>query len=310
MSPRKQDHHIASLGPGTRCTICGFLSLENRLPVHQRVSRASCCPTFLLALMGPWLCVLGAIFTDRPVVQPLTPFLWLGGLHAGKKQCKEVTRLFAALSTSMFELEEFYSLLDFTPISEARFFPYITTFTDCGTGSKVQFKYERHADPIPGGSKAVFIANTSDDRRVVVKFTQEYNDTGHSLLAAKGLAPPLLCCDRSTFSDLVMVVMGYVDGRQLLHEYPLATPTEVLEKVSEALKILHANDLVFGDLRLPNILVTSQGGVQLVDFDWCGKVGEAEYPASINLVDIKWPMGVVPGDLLRLEHDEEMFQRL
>ena len=202
----------------------------------------------------------------------------------------------------MFELEEFYSLLDFTPISEARFFPYITTFTNCGTGSKVQFKYERHADPIPGGSKAVFIANTSDDRRVFVKFTQEYNDTGHSLLAAKGLAPPLLCCDRSTFSDLVMVVMGYVDGRQLLHEYPLATPAEVLEKVSEALKILHANDLVFGDLRLPNILVTGQGDVQLVDFDWRGKVGEAEYPASINLVDIKWPMGMVPGGLLRLEH--------
>ena len=50
-----------------------------------------------------------------------------------------------------------------------------------------------------------------------------------------------------------MVAMNYVDGKQLLHRHPLATPAKALEESSEALKVLHANDLVFGDLRSPNI---------------------------------------------------------
>ncbi|KAF9650815.1 hypothetical protein BDM02DRAFT_3092461, partial [Thelephora ganbajun] len=68
---------------------------------------------------------------------------------------------------------------------------------------------------------------------------------------------------------------------------PYATPDEVLNKVSEVLKVLHANNLMFGDLRSPNILVTDQHHVRLVDFDWCGKPREGEHPASINLVGIE-----------------------
>ena len=277
----------------------------------QDGNRASCCPTFLLTLMGSWLCVLGAVFTDRPIVQPLTPLLWLGHVHARKPQYRKVTRLFAALSTGILELEEFYSHLDFKLVSEARFFPHITSF-NAGPGHKVQFSYEKYADPIPNSNKAVFIANTQDDqnRKIVIKFTEAYNEKAHSLLAANGLAPPLLSCDRSTFSDFIMVVMGYVDGKQLFHKYPQETPSIVLRKVSGALKVLHENDLVFGDLRSPNILVTAQHDVQLVDFDWCGTVGKGEYPADINLIDIEWPKGVVPGGPLQFIHDEEMLRRL
>jgi serine/threonine protein kinase len=255
------------------------------------------------------VCVLGAVFTDKPIVQPLTSFLWLGCMHASETQYAQVTRLFAALSMGIRELETFYSELDFGEVSKARFFPHITSFTDTN-GHKIQFTYERYADPIPEGSKAVFIANTQDGQKIVVKFTEAYNDTGHSLLAANGLAPPLLSCDRSTFSDFAVVVMGYVDGKQLFHRFPYVTPSPILGKVSEALKILHANDLVFGDLRSPNILVTAQHQVQLVDFDWCGKVGEEKYPADINLVDIKWPEGVVPGGPLQFEHDNKMMRGL
>jgi len=71
------------------------------------------------------------------------------------------------------------------------------------------------------------------------------------------------------------------------------------------LKNLHKSDLVFGDLGSANVLVTDQ-----VDFDWCGKAGEGEYPAEINLVGIEWPGGVAPGGLLQLEHDNQMLRRL
>ena len=241
------------------------------LPAHQDGNRASCCPAFLLVLMGPWLCVLGAVFTDKSIIQPLTPLLWLGHMHARKPQYREVTRLFAALSTGILEREEFYFHLNFKLISEARFFPHITSF-NVDAEREVHFSYEEYANPNRKNNNAVFVANIRDDRKIVVKFTEVYNETAHSLLAAKGLAPPLLACDRSTFSDFIVVFMGYVDGKQLFYKYPHATPSDVLDKVSEALRISHSSDLVFGDLRSPNILVTDQHDVQLVDFDWCGSI--------------------------------------
>ncbi|KIM75003.1 hypothetical protein PILCRDRAFT_689725 [Piloderma croceum F 1598] len=45
---------------------------------HRVVRDNTCCPTFLLASGGPWLTVLGAIFTDKVVVQRLTDFVWVG----------------------------------------------------------------------------------------------------------------------------------------------------------------------------------------------------------------------------------------
>ena len=229
--------------------------------------------------------MLGAVFTDKPIIQPLTPLLWLGHMHARKPQYREVTRLFAALSTGILELEKFYSHLDFKFVSEARFFPHTTSF-NVDAEHEVRFSYEGYADPDGKSNKAVFVANTQDDRKIVVKFTEVYNNKAHSLLAAKGLAPPLLACDRSTFSNFIVVVMGYVDGKQLFHKYPHATPSDVLDKVSKALRILHSSDL------------------------GCGKVGEGEYPADINLVDIKWPEGVSPGGLLQFEYDNQMLRRL
>ena len=294
---RKTVYHLSLFGPFD-------------LPAHQDSQRrASCCPTFLLALMGSWLCVLGAVFTDKPIVQPLTPLLWLGHAHARKPQYREVTRLFAALSMGISELEAFYSDINFGVVSEARFFPYVTSFST-DTGSKVQFSYIEYADPDPETSKAVFIASTQDKRKIVVKFAEAYNEEAHSLLAAKDLAPRLLSCDRSVSSNFVMVVMDYVDGEQLFHKYPLETPHKILEEVLDALGTLRKNDLVFGDLRSPNILITGQHHVQLVDFNWCGKAGEGKYPADINTVDIEWPNGVVPGGFLQFEHDKKMLWRL
>ena len=219
-------------------------------------------------------------------------------MHARKTQHDQVTRLFAAPSVGIVEPANFYGQLNFGEFSKARVFLHITSFTGAKDGRKVQFTYEGYTDPDTEDGKAVFIANTGDGQKIVVKFTEVYNDAGHSLLAADGLAPPVLSCDRSTFSDFVMAIMGYVDGKQLFHRlfhrFLHETPSGVLSKVSEALKTPHANNLEFGDLRSPNILVTGQYDIQLVDFDWCGKVGEGKYPADINLVDIQWPEGVAP----------------
>ena len=261
--------------------------------------------------MGPWICVLGAVFTDKPIVQPLTPLLWLGTLHARKTQYEEITRLFASLSTGIQELEEFYSGVDFQLVSEARLFPYITTFIDSSAGHEVQFTYERTADSIPAAGQA-FIAKTQDGRKIVVKFTEAYNATAHSLLAAEGFAPPLVASEQSACSDFTMVVTSYIEGMRILpHVYSYAPSQNALAPTVRALRILHANDLVFGYLRPQNIHVDGSGyAAHLVGFDWCGKAGEGEYPPDINLLGIEWPAGVVPGGLLQFEHDNEMLRRL
>jgi thiamine kinase-like enzyme len=44
----------------------------------------------------------------------------------------------------------------------------------------------------------------------------------------------------------------------------------------------HVAGFVFGDLRLPNVLVSAEGRLALVDFDWSGEAGNACYPLGLN----------------------------
>ena len=120
MPPTKSDYSIASFGRKRRYTVHPSPSGGVHLPVPQDPRGcASCCPAFLLILIGSWLCVLGVVFTDRPTVQPLTPLLWLGHVHARRQQYQEVTKLFVALLMGISELEVFYSGADFNVVSEA-----------------------------------------------------------------------------------------------------------------------------------------------------------------------------------------------
>ncbi|KAF9045837.1 hypothetical protein BDP27DRAFT_1346572 [Rhodocollybia butyracea] len=43
--------------------------------------------------------------------------------------------------------------------------------------------------------------------------------------------------------------------------------------------------IVVMDLRQPNVLLLPEGGFNLIDFDWCGELGKAVYPADILLDD-------------------------
>jgi len=70
-------------------------------------------------------------------------------------------------------------------------------------------------------------------------------------------------------------------------------PSAVCRDVEKALTWLHAKDIVFGDLRGPNILYDrSEDCAILIDFDWAGKKHD-RYSASLD-VFIDWPEGVYP----------------
>ncbi|KAJ7429500.1 hypothetical protein B0H11DRAFT_1613085, partial [Mycena galericulata] len=115
--------------------------------------------------------------------------------------------------------------------------------------------------------------------QVVVKFASTYCKQAHTVLAKAGYAPTLRYCQRRPdVGNLTVVIMDLSPGAQ-------AEPSNITDKVittlRDAIDKLHAEKLVFGDLRPPNIIVHNSS-VHLVDFDWAGRVGEARYPSTIN----------------------------
>ena len=112
-----------------------------------------------------------------------------------------------------------------------------------------------------------------------------------------------------------MVVMKFIDGLNSHYRFELEVlPPKILDDVRNAVNELHNASLVYGDLRRPNILIhkTDDGErAMLVDFDWVGHHGQAQYPASLNDTgSISWPASVKPSAIMIMEHDDEMFKKL
>ncbi|KAJ7747573.1 hypothetical protein B0H16DRAFT_1725992 [Mycena metata] len=170
---------------------------------------------------------------------------------------------------------------------------------------------------------------------VVVKFTRAYNTEAHAKLAALGLAPKLYC-HTAVRGGLLMIVMEKLVGNTAFHWMQINSttpplPSSVYTNIETAIKELHALDLVFGDLRLPNImLVRGQGGIGndrqehsdnytdaeyiahsdsglniralLIDFDWTAKDGVGRYPATISLSE-EWSPDVCRYGVMRKTDD-------
>jgi len=161
-------------------------------------------------------------------------------------------------------------------------------------------------------TSAMYIAILNGtDKEVVVKFTARYNEKAHRILAEAGFAPQLHFCGR-VVGGLYMVVMDRVDGQSLwqLQTDNVEIPPVVLEQIREAMRLLHKQNIVFGDLRDSNVLyVASKDGIVVVDFDWPGEDGVCRYPATLNRSN-GWAEEVSPYGVMRKAHDLWQIQRL
>jgi len=244
--------------------------------------------------------VQGAVLSDAGwVVQPLTDMINLQFDPHDPDRMLNIGRLFYVLSGSLAELDTFYKGL-LTPkpgIPKAAFWPSICQYKD------VTFEYCERLDSVHL-SKLVFRAKMLPNQEpIVVKFTRSYCATAHQLLESQGLAPKLryFSGEDSSFKKpdgLDMVVMDFISEDKNLSDAGL-------EDVRKAIELLHNNDLVFGDLRRPNVLATPSGAM-LIDFDWCGTVGGVHYPLQLNAKDIDWAPGVAAGKPILKEHDLAM----
>ena len=84
----------------------------------------------------------------------------------------------------------------------------------------------------------------------------------------------------------------------------------LLNDINNVLCILHANGIVFGDLRDANILcLTSKACAMLIDFDWCGKDGEDRYTVMLNPSNA-WPEDDLPYSIMHKAHDAWQLNQL
>jgi serine/threonine protein kinase len=161
----------------------------------------------------------------------------------------------------------------------------------------------------------------------VVKFTDRYNSVAHRLLTEHNLAPKLLYDSHKDPTARVMgcymIVMEYLEGKTAQDFFSVASAGHlktsrnqalgkiICEDVKMALQLLHNAGLVFGDLRSPNIMIVKDRA-NLIDYEWCGKDGEARYPVELNDAadNIKWHPDVVRNGVLSKDHDLWMLDLL
>lgn len=308
---------------------------------YEPIRAASCCPAFLVSIAGPRLAVAGAVFADKLMSQILTDDIRIGPSTARRDFNTAILRLahvLRALKHGLDNIDVYYSELkprpapaSSTPTSWTRrttptssvsrsqqrvhtvtasatsdpFFPgpHFVEFTNKQGPATLTYKRRLMPNDI---SKAVFKADMTSNgetKPVVVKFTDRYCEQAHRHLAEYGLAPELHYCKKeSSVADLWVVVMSYVDSALG------GDQKRIVEDVERAISLLHDRGFVFGDLRRPNILHVRGGGAMLVDFDWCGKVGEARYPLNIHL-GLEWAEGTDPNEVIQVAHDKFMLDR-
>ncbi|KAI1790036.1 hypothetical protein LXA43DRAFT_947637 [Ganoderma leucocontextum] len=286
-------------------------------PRFKDIRELSNCPSVLVGIMGDLLEVGVAIYTDGPYYNRL----FSERMHLGyyvEKNLFRLTRALMATRIAISRLMQYYAELKASPPatrtiahlfpsplpvpSYEGFVPSLTFTSRLSRSGQPFLLAEDEAQRQTGiylatmprlssaGDGTVSLDAPADRVEVVVKFTARYNEDAHRLLAIHHLAPELHACI-PVCGDLFMVVMDRVHGEMALEVERRGEllPSSIYEEVRDAIALLHSNDLVFGDLRTPNIMVVPGGSSgrdrprsMLLDFDWVGTHGHGRYPASLN----------------------------
>ncbi|CAG8775627.1 10609_t:CDS:2, partial [Racocetra persica] len=144
----------------------------------------------------------------------------------------------------------------------------------------VEFTYERKLVDQP--NKLFWKAITKDGRKIIVKFTWDYNQRAHKLCSEIGKAPKLLYINKEVVDGFYIVVMDYVEAEQLYECNSLSHDEykAVFKDIKEAIDKLHEENIVFADLR-----------------------EVMRYPSFMNHKHINWPPVAEDRKKLCRKHD-------
>ncbi|THH31271.1 hypothetical protein EUX98_g2918 [Antrodiella citrinella] len=168
-----------------------------------------------------------------------------------------------------------------------------------------------------------FTAERESGETAVVKFVSRYGLVAHKVLAVAGMALQLHYFLNINSEDdmtggyheglshrlyegpLKMIVMEYIHEKRFKGDL---YPVDVKASIRKAITTLHAEGLVHGDLRPPNVIVSEDHKALLSDFDWVGKEDVATYPLALSS-QIRWHRDVEALALLK-EHDIGMLEKM
>ena len=280
---------------------------------------------FLLIYSGSYFAFYGALWDGNRVrVESLTPAFDLATHGRESKTRNAIASSFDALQLAVENIRAHYSKIEAEArvnpapkpynrrLQKARNFPFVTSYVD--DGQQTSFRYVERLDE----GRLLFSALVNDDRQAdcIVKFTQQYSEAAHLCLAFYHSAPTLRHCTKIS-AEWTAVVMDR-SMYKMLYGLSLTKDQQekVRRKVEKTLQVLHDAGFVHGDLRNTNILIDLESldsddlRIHFVDFDWAGRIGEAEYPVDINRITVKRPEGAEGGKLITVEHDKVMVSYL
>ncbi|KAJ7135412.1 hypothetical protein C8R43DRAFT_1020931 [Mycena crocata] len=270
---------------------------------HGKMRDRSRLPTILVSQAGPQLDIAVAICAEVVLVDQLFSINLRDGINVDE-QILTLARLATCLSNTSTDLGRYYNNLSLAPVSPtiasglhlpapvSASAPHSLISDALGLSflyklSRVTGKPVNVDDEIDRNANArhtVFVALGRGNagipsEEVIVKFTKQYNEIAHTMLHALGLAPRLYH-HAAIRGGLYMTVMEKVVGvtafRWQSTNNATHLPSSVLTDVDTAIKTLHSADLVFGDLRLPNIMIrggeqdsNGDGGQDDGGSEWC-----------------------------------------
>ncbi|KAL5536437.1 hypothetical protein ACEPAF_259 [Sanghuangporus sanghuang] len=254
-------------------------------------------PCMGISVVDTWVGFYAILFVDsRARAVSLTP--WLSCCPSGGEgdQRSALYAAFAAATVLIRRITEDASMPDINRHADMRF-PYISHLPTEGGSSNEPFSFRivRRFGPWRD-SRLLFMAETNDGREIIVKFSRQYSIDLHRFCAVRHHAPKLLG-HKKLPGGWFAVAMDLIAPVEYLAK------AEITQEKRDSLKNImrdlvdsfHAEGLVHGDLRGPNILYNGET-VILVDFDWGGKDGEVSYPtvqlceelmAGRNISDLK-----------------------
>jgi hypothetical protein len=213
-----------------------------------------------------YLLIAGAVFVEVFSVQNFTGYIYMGGDPFEMEDVYYVAKVFDAVARAV-KLVKALGRQYFFPDPDSRpefRLPSPTCLMNSpfpANGSSFKFRepfmYEsRHRNSY---RRSLFLAEYKG-KTVIVKFCGRHGEDAHRTLADAGLAPNLHYCSE-VVGGVFMVVMEQVDGRDSSRYGEFRhrdLPQTVLDDINRALGKLHDAQLVYGDMRRPNIVVVKR----------------------------------------------------
>lgn len=103
----------------------------------DKIRECCCAPSFIISIASPWVGILGTVFLNRVVIQPLTDFIPLTIKLRIPDQVNRISRLFYALLVAFHRLQYFYQNMSLNP-SDQRYFLIFKNFSN---DDRVPFTY-------------------------------------------------------------------------------------------------------------------------------------------------------------------------